>query len=108
MFFIPADANDVQALFDIFSEAALNNPDDLDDEDDEDVDGEEGGMFPNGFIYNVDEVHSGAQQARLNQWESVFQFPGGVENNNDVEGGDGSSARTDEPTEEEGATMDVL
>jgi hypothetical protein len=31
-------------------------------------------MFPGGFIYNVDEVQSGAQKDQLNHWESVFQL----------------------------------
>ena len=77
VFFNPEDPADVQQLFDIFSEAALNNPDDdADDDEDDNEDGDCGaGMFPSGFIYNVEEVETGAQQAKLNQWESVFQLP---------------------------------
>ena len=87
MYFIPEERDDVQKLFDIFSEAALNNPDDIDDEEGNDEENG-GGMFPGGFIYNVDEVESGSQQARLNEWESVFRMPGeNTEEHNGISNG---------------------
>jgi hypothetical protein len=67
----PEDENDLMKVFEALSHAALINPDP--DEGDEDDDG---------FIYNVDEVELGAEQARrLEHLESVFQFP--VEENGD-------------------------
>mmetsp|Transcript_17577 Transcript_17577/g.29456 ORF Transcript_17577/g.29456 Transcript_17577/m.29456 type:complete len:223 (+) Transcript_17577:72-740(+) len=92
VFFIPADEKDVQKLFDIFSEAALNNPDDNEDDEEDGDGGDGGGMFSNGFIYNVDEVEAGAQQAKLNQWESVFQMAGG--GNSIHTGGEGGTVDT--------------
>ena len=92
MFFIPAEETQVQHLFDIFSEAALNNPDDEeeDEEEDEEGAGGGGGEFPSGFIYNVDEVQAGAQQAKLQQWESVFSLPGGDRDDATRMGDDGN------------------
>lgn len=118
MYFIPSDEKEVQTLFDIFSEAALNNPDE--DEEEEDGDNDGGGMFPSGFIYNVDEVEAGAQQDKLNQWESVFQLPSGQTDKN-VENSEGvvndsavtttatttTAATTTATTDEVGTHMDV-
>lgn len=48
VFFIPADEKEVQTLFDLFSEAALNNPDD--DEEEEEGGEEGGGCFREGLF----------------------------------------------------------
>lgn len=62
---IPEEERDVMTIFEALSHAALLNPDpEEDDEGDDD------------FIYNLDEVNLGAEQARmLDHLESVFQFP---------------------------------
>lgn len=67
-FLAPSEENDLLAMFEAFSHAAMLNPDPL--EDGEDDGGDE-------FIYNVDEVNLGAEQAlALNHWDSVFVEPG--------------------------------
>jgi hypothetical protein len=68
-FMAPADPKtDLQALFDAFSVAALNNPDPPEE-------GEQEG--DDNLIFNEQEVKLGAEQAkRLAHFESVFQLPG--------------------------------
>lgn len=71
-FLAPEEDRDLQSLFDALSHAALINPDPEDEEDNGDDD----------FIFNVDEVRLGAEQARvLDHLESVFQFPDEGESN---------------------------
>lgn len=66
MFLVPPQEADLQTLFDAFSRAAMLNPDLMEEEEDD-----------QGFIYNVEEVQLGAEQAaRLAHFESVFRAPG--------------------------------
>lgn len=67
MFLAPNDAEQLTAMFNALSAAALNNPDPLEDWE-QDGDDE--------LIYNTDEVELGAEQARtLDHLESVFNVP---------------------------------
>ena len=67
MFLAPSDENELRAVFDAFSQAALLNPDEEEDE----------GEGNDGFIFNAEEVELGAQQAKaLDHLESVFVLPG--------------------------------
>jgi hypothetical protein len=69
-YFIPPQEDILMKIFQAFSEAALNNP----DEEFSDEDGDE-------LIYNVDEVVMGAEQARaLEHLESVFHPPSDTSN----------------------------
>ena len=68
-FFVPGDEERLTILFDAFSEAALNNPDQPEDDESDDD-----------FIFNEEEVTLGAQQARiLDHLESVFVVPSNIE-----------------------------
>ena len=80
-YFIPSKEEDLQALFDAFSHAALLNPDPLsDDEQDGEDDNSTTILTENensaGFIFNGEEVRLGASQAAtLAHLESVFVEP---------------------------------
>ena len=71
LFIVPPNEAGLTAIFNALSHAALVNPDPPED-------GEEEG--DDEFIYNIDEVALGAEQARvLNHLESVFRAPEGDE-----------------------------
>lgn len=89
IFLVPEEERDLQAIFDALSHAALLNPDPEEDGDDEDG--------YDDFIYNLDEVQLGAEQAKaLEHLESVFQFPVGDQD----EGGDYEEGEEGEDYEE--------
>jgi len=91
VFFVPKDESALMPLFEAFSKAALLNPDETEEGDDEE--GEAGD-----FIYNVEEVQLGAEQARrLDHLESVFTFP----HEEDVNGHNGQFEDAEEEEEEE-------
>jgi len=67
MFLAPSSEENLQAMFNALSAAALNNPDPLEDWEQEGDDE---------LIYNTDEVELGAEQARtLDHLDSVFNIP---------------------------------
>jgi hypothetical protein len=86
---IPEEEKDIMAIFEALSHAALLNPDPEDDD--------EGN---HDFIYNLDEVNLGLEQARmLDHLESVFQFPDQAEGGEEYE--------EEEDGEDESNTMDM-
>lgn len=83
MYLIPPRDEDLEAIFEAFSKAALQNPD-LDMEEDGDDDGPSYGVGYNrgitetstGFFCNTDEIQPGSKEAViLEQLDSVFQEP---------------------------------
>ena len=84
MYLIPPRDEDLEAIFEAFSKAALQNPD-LDVEEDGDDDGPSYGVGYNnrgitetstGFFCNTDEIQPGSKEAViLEQLDSVFQEP---------------------------------
>lgn len=65
MFLAPLKSDDIKNLFDAFSKAALDNPDDMEVDE-----------FDGDLIYNVDEVRLGAEQANaLAHLDSILQIP---------------------------------